>query len=353
MPPFEKIKQSIRFSSTAPEVHTLTMTPLPKTLYIVEGEEERTIQGEVYLTLKGSSFVVERVDIKGFLKENLLYYRILFEKEFLLFSLSFSKILKRQSPSATLKEGDHILFFLPPIPFKKEGVMDRLEVSFRGRFVEGTPHVQKVTLLPKIFIQKNQYQPPVRGEWWVGSGPTLFDHHQRDVTFSGNTLFNAQRYAHDFFQIDNNGNLYKGKGLKNEEYLSFGKKVYAPADGKVVRVLDNIEDNPPGTSNPTALGGNSIVLEHKGGEYTFLGHLKKGSIRVKRGDWLTEGTPIAEVGNSGNSDYPHLHMHVMNGADPFKSDGLPIQFSSFVMLISPDEEVESGLLPVGGLILVP
>ena len=35
---------------------------------------------------------------------------------------------------------------------------------------------------------------------------------------------------------------------------------------------------------------------------------------------------MGELGNSGNTDSPHLHFHVMDGPDPLASDGLPFQF---------------------------
>lgn len=38
---------------------------------------------------------------------------------------------------------------------------------------------------------------------------------------------------------------------------------------------------------------------------------------------------IGLLGNSGNSEAPHLHFHIMNGPDPLASNGLPFEIDSF------------------------
>jgi len=35
------------------------------------------------------------------------------------------------------------------------------------------------------------------------------------------------------------------------------------------------------------------------------------------------------LGNSGNSDAPHLHFHIMDGPSPLKANGLPYAFTRF------------------------
>ena len=44
---------------------------------------------------------------------------------------------------------------------------------------------------------------------------------------------------------------------------------------------------------------------------------------------LTTGQVIGALGNTGNTDAPHLHFHVMSTPDPLASNGLPFVFSSF------------------------
>jgi murein DD-endopeptidase MepM/ murein hydrolase activator NlpD len=50
--------------------------------------------------------------------------------------------------------------------------------------------------------------------------------------------------------------------------------------------------------------------------YSLYLHLKKGSVRVKKGDRISAGTVIGEVGNSGWSTGAHLHVEVNLSTGP-------------------------------------
>jgi murein DD-endopeptidase MepM/ murein hydrolase activator NlpD len=50
---------------------------------------------------------------------------------------------------------------------------------------------------------------------------------------------------------------------------------------------------------------------------------------VKVGDTVTKGQVLGLLGNSGNTDTPHLHFHIMDGPSPLVSNGLPYVFTSF------------------------
>ena len=41
-----------------------------------------------------------------------------------------------------------------------------------------------------------------------------------------------------------------------------------------------------------------------------MAHLKHGSVTVRVGDVVRRGQPLAEVGNSGHTNEPHLHLQV-------------------------------------------
>lgn len=57
--------------------------------------------------------------------------------------------------------------------------------------------------------------------------------------------------------------------------------------------------------------------------------MQPGSLKVKVGDKVTTGQLIGLLGNSGNTDAPHLHFHVMDGPSPLRANGLPYEFTRF------------------------
>src|SRR5699024_6167199 len=51
-------------------------------------------------------------------------------------------------------------------------------------------------------------------------------------------------------------------------------------------------------------------------------HLRQGSVVVRPGVRVEVGDKIAEVGNTGNSSVPHLHVQLMDRANPHAAAGL-------------------------------
>jgi murein DD-endopeptidase MepM/ murein hydrolase activator NlpD len=55
-----------------------------------------------------------------------------------------------------------------------------------------------------------------------------------------------------------------------------------------------------------------------------------GSVRVKTGDIVKEGQVLGLMGNSGNSDIPHLHFQVVTDIPSFLgAEGYPHVYRSF------------------------
>ena len=96
------------------------------------------------------------------------------------------------------------------------------------------------------------------------------------------------------------GNWYIHKGLDISTWRS-GDPIIATANGQVVTVMyDNSF-------------GNSVIIKHKHGFYTRYAHLN--SIRVKKGQYVSQGEVIGTLGNTGLSTGPHLHYEVHIGSD--------------------------------------
>lgn len=96
----------------------------------------------------------------------------------------------------------------------------------------------------------------------------------------------------------------------------WGVPVTAPAAGVVERVRDNVADNPLGICNYADNWGNYVVIRLDQGGWALLGHLREKSITVSAGTRVEIGSYVGEVGNSGRSPIPHLHLQMQRAADP-------------------------------------
>jgi murein DD-endopeptidase MepM/ murein hydrolase activator NlpD len=175
---------------------------------------------------------------------------------------------------------------------------------------------------PETYESTVEYQLPFDGEWTVVNGSP-------DKRYSHSWFPVRQRYAHDFVITDDDGRTHDGSGGLDSFYC-FDEPILAPADGTVVRAKDGHRDHhrTTGWIDPLQyrLAGNYVVIEHADGEYSFLAHLKKGSVCVTPGEHVEQGQEIGRCGHSGNSSEPHLHFHVQNHRVPYVGAALPVQF---------------------------
>lgn len=121
----------------------------------------------------------------------------------------------------------------------------------------------------------------------------------------------------------------------NEASLIYGAQVVAMAAGQVVFARDGDPENfPVGTRDTrSGGGGNSVIINHGNGEFSFYAHMIPGTIAVKMGDQVQAGALLGNVGNSGSSSGPHLHFHVMRvfpaaGSTNGHGPGVPMYFSN-------------------------
>ena len=136
-----------------------------------------------------------------------------------------------------------------------------------------------------------------------GGGNVLLNHH---------SSHRAQRFAADITAVNAAG--FRAAGLMPADpagYVIFGLPVISPCDGEVVKAVDDLPDLNPPTMDRNNPAGNNVVLAC-GDARIELAHLRQGSVKVRQGDMVAVGQKLGEVGNSGNTTEPHLHVHAID-----------------------------------------
>lgn len=194
---------------------------------------------------------------------------------------------------------------------------------------------------PTIGIRHTELKllaPPVKGTNWVAdNGPSLHSHHRTGLFVAGGRAHLSRRFAIDWKQIEQ-GAMYSGDARDVRSYFSYGEKVYAVADASVVSAKEGLPDNVPrtaagfNTAVPLTMEnvtGNAIVLDLGDGQFAYYAHLKPGSVRVKSGDRVRRGDLLAQIGNSGDARWPHLHFQVATSPHILASEGVPFLIDSY------------------------
>lgn len=182
--------------------------------------------------------------------------------------------------------------------------------------------------------------PLRQGPWCAVYLPSWETGHRRKrFTRDGITRIPG-RFAIDFIRLDQQGKYTSGNSDSVTSWLGYGADVLAVADGSVVAALDTFPESPTLSGHPRwppeKATGNYICLQLRANEFVFYEHLKPGSIKVKAGQRVKKGEPIATLGFTGQSTGPHLHLHMANGPSPLGSEGIPFVFENFKLLGSYD-----------------
>jgi len=109
--------------------------------------------------------------------------------------------------------------------------------------------------------------------------------------------------------------------LENRAQMHAGVAVLAANPGTVKGRRDGVPDYAPYADGQEC--GNGVVIDHGGGWETQYCHLRQGSVLVQVGDAVDAGTALGMIGQSGQADFPHLHLSLRrNGVDvdPFAPD---------------------------------
>ncbi len=173
-----------------------------------------------------------------------------------------------------------------------------------------------------------------KGKWFY----TAESHKDTRLISQGSPSY-AQRYAIDWAYLEDDGVFVKGDLEDNKSYPAYGQEILAVADGVVKEIKDGFPDNIPGQINikitRETICGNYLVLDIGGGVNAVYAHFIPDSFKVEVGEKIEKGQLIGYLGNSGNSDGPHLHFHLETKSSvALGGEGIPYHFEKFRQLKS-------------------
>ena len=276
----------------------------------------------------------------------------------------FSRVSLELTPRCAVQAKQAALVFNPFHSFAASVPLKKLRFEFAFATEDGKLRYKSVAeVAPVLYETKTALVLPLKGRVLVWDGHDYNSHHRRfDYTLpvfqrQGKTA-NYQRYGYDFVLVNEQGIMYRGrpkdsdwylgKPDDNDLYFAFGAPVYAAGAGRIADAHDGEpDDRRVGGSG----GGNYVVIDHLNGEYSWFGHLKKGSVKVKPGQMVKRGEVIGQVGASGDSLFPHLHYELRTGPGMKGIEGLPSYFSFFHRAASPKTgSVERGQINTGDVL---
>ncbi len=171
------------------------------------------------------------------------------------------------------------------------------------------------------------------GRYLVGHGGsnTLVNGHLRTLDASVERFrpWRGQSYAIDFFGLGPWGlRASDWQPVDPADYAIFGAPLVAPCVGTVIAVESDSPDFEVPESDQINRLGNHVILRCGEAEIVFA-HMREGSIVVAAGDQVAPGDQLGEVGNSGASTEPHLHIHAQRpaaeGEPPISGDPLALR----------------------------
>ena len=169
--------------------------------------------------------------------------------------------------------------------------------------------------------------PLKSGDYYISSGGSnavLNNHFNRGSR--------SQRYALDINLLGGLGRVTSSLGPgTNEDHYIFGKAVYSPCSGKIIEMEKGVPDNEGGNMNvgPQQGQGNFVVIDCDGTVVSLV-HLKENSLLVSLGEQIQTGDQLAQIGNSGFSQEPHLHLQAARWTQDSVLLGIPMEFNSHI-----------------------
>jgi len=136
------------------------------------------------------------------------------------------------------------------------------------------------------------------------------------------------KYGEDLYCTQGQGGSYSHQGKsyyafdfnkadwRNSEYNHvYGVELYSPINGFILDLRNGLPDfeNNGGIYKSNYHGwGNTMLILDEGGNYAIrIAHLRDGSTdHFSEGDYVTMGEFIGEIGQTGYSTSPHLHIEI-------------------------------------------
>lgn len=210
-------------------------------------------------------------------------------------------------------------------------------ISHRITVTQDSPTGEKsyVTIDQSVPIDRRDpiiLSPPLRGPRWLnGNGCCREITPHRWVLSPINADFKpVEMFAIDFVQLRDDWRAYTGDVKSISSFPYYGVDVYNAGAGTVVEVVRDFPDEVPGANPPeftaTTAAGNHVIIDMGGGRYALYAHLAPYSPNVRVGQFVHKGAVIGKLGNSGNTDSPHLHFQVMDAPSSLGAHGLPFVF---------------------------
>lgn len=87
--------------------------------------------------------------------------------------------------------------------------------------------------------------------------------------------------------------------------------IIALENGTVTTVVNNVK----GTNHKSkglATYGNFVKVKQDDGKTALYAHMKYGSVKVNKGEYIDKGTVIGTIGETGNAYGKHLHLEIKN-----------------------------------------
>lgn len=204
--------------------------------------------------------------------------------------------------------------------------IDRLEVELTCEDASSAGIILTRSVPVSRYTQRTELIFPFRGPGIISQGA---------INNGGHSGWTNQ-YAVDAMALNNTYGPMATDGDSLGSFAGWGKDLIAPAAGVVIYARNDVPDTPP-DKEPSeihsalhdpldARAGNCVIIDHGNGEWSVIMHMRMGSVVVTEGQRVEQGQAIGRVGNSGDSQQPHLHYQLQTGPILFRDPSVPVTF---------------------------